>query len=63
MKNTKSMVAFIATTVLFWLFLGLIGYAVSDATFKECLSSMPMILIMFIFGWIPGVFVLNDLDN
>ena len=61
MKSTKTMLALIATFLTTWLFLGLIGYLVSDITYKECLTSNDLIFLMVIFGWVPSVIVWIDL--
>jgi hypothetical protein len=61
MKSTKAMLGFIIATTLTWLFLGFIGYISSDASYKECIGSSPMALLMFIVGWIPGVVVMYDI--
>ena len=63
MKNTKLMLAVIATFLITWCVLGSIGYLLSDLQFKECLICAPTILIMFIVGWIPAIIVGNDVDK
>lgn len=63
MKNTKVMLAAIATFLLTWLSLGLIGYLLSDCYFKYCMTHPGTIAIMLVFGWIPAVVVADDLKE
>lgn len=59
------LVSFIGTTLLTWLLLGTIYYMFSsnNIAFKEACTSSGIILLMFLFGWIPGVIVLTDLEK
>ena len=64
MKHTKLMLAGITTFLLTWLFIAVVGYLISnDYTIKQCLTSTATIMIMLMFGWLPIVPVLNDLDK
>jgi len=63
MKSTKLMLAFIATFLITWCVIGLIGYLLSDLSYKECMSHTAMIYIMFLLGWIPGLIICSDLDK
>ena len=63
MKNTIKMLAFVATLLMTWMGLALIGWALSDLTFKACASHGGTLMIMMIFGWIPALLVLIDLDE
>lgn len=64
MKNTKIMILTIVSFIITYLSVGFIGWVLScDATYVECLRSIPLIIIMFTFGWIPAIVVSNDLDK
>jgi hypothetical protein len=65
MKDSKIMLAIIATFLLTWLFVAGIGYCItgSDVTFKECFSYPGTILGMFIVGWVPSAIVGADLSD
>jgi len=63
MKNTKIMIAVIVTAIVTWLMITCIGYFVSDVSFKEVSRSSAVLLIMFLFGWIPSVIVGCDIDE
>jgi hypothetical protein len=63
MKSTKIMLAVVATFLITWCVLGLIGWFVSDLSFRECLTHGGTIGCMLIFGWLPSVIVGTDLDN
>ena len=63
MKTTKIMVAVIATFLITWTVVGLIGYLLSDITYKECMANGGTLMFMFIFGWIPCVIVGADLNE
>ena len=63
MKLTKIMLAVIATLLITGIVLGLIGYLVSDLSFKECLKHDAMIYFMLILGWVPAIFVGSDVQE
>ena len=63
MKSTKIMLAVIATFLITWIVMGLIGWLLSDLAFRDCLTCVPTIMLMLIFGWIPAVFVGSDLSE
>ena len=63
MKSTKIMLAVIVTTLITWTVMGLIGWCVSDLSFKECMSNGGTLMLMLIFGWIPAFFVGIDLND
>jgi hypothetical protein len=63
MKNTKVMLAAIATFLLTWLSLGTIGYLLSDCYFEYCMTHPATLMIMLVFGWIPSVVVADDLKG
>jgi len=61
MKNSLKVFMWFSTTILTWLTLSFIVYCLSDEiTFKEIMRSNPMILIMLIFGWAPGLLVAEE---
>ena len=64
MKATKTMLAFVATMLITWLFLGFIFY-LCDGTlsFREACTHGGVALLMLTFGWIPSMIVCIDLDE
>lgn len=63
MKQTKIMLAIIATILLTWCVIGLIGYLLSDLSYKQCMTHGGTLMFMLIFGWIPSIIVGEDLDK
>ena len=63
MKTTKIMLAVIATFLITWCVVGIIGYLLSDFSYRECMNDCGTVLFMLIFGWIPCVIIGADLDN
>lgn len=63
MKNTKIMLAVIATILVTWLGLSGFVYWLSDISYREVVVNHGIITIMFVVGWIPSVIVAYDLDN
>ena len=63
MKTTKIMLAVIATTLITWCVMGLIGYLLSDCSYKECMTHGGTLMLMLIFGWMPSVIVACDLND
>jgi hypothetical protein len=63
MKGTKMMLAIIVTLTLTAMTFGLIGYLLSDLTYKQCMQDPAVLLCMLVFGWIPSVVVSIDLDK
>ena len=63
MKSTKIMVAVIAAFLITWTVIGLIGYLLSDGTYKECMTNGGTLMFMLIFGWIPSVILGIDLRD
>ena len=63
MKQTKIMLAVIASLLLTWMSFGLIGYLLSDATYRECMTHGAMLFFMIGFGWIPSVIIGYDLND
>jgi hypothetical protein len=62
MKDTKIMLAVVATFLSTWTMFSLIGWLLSDnVTLRNCYTDVGTILTMFMFGWIPSVIVANDL--
>jgi hypothetical protein len=60
MKSTKIMLAIIATFLNTWCVLGLIGYLLSDLSFRDCLICGPTLVLMLVLGWIPALLVGRD---
>ena len=63
MKQSKIMLAVIATILLTWCVMGMIGYLLSDLSYKECMTHGGTLMSMMIFGWIPSVILGADLDK
>ena len=63
MKSTKIMLAVIATFLTTWCVMGLIGYLLSDLSYKDCMTNGATLMLLLIFGWIPGVIIGQDLDD
>lgn len=63
MKTTKIMLAIIATFLSTWALASLIGYGISDLSYRDCFTNGGTLMFMFIFGWIPSVIVGGDLDK
>jgi hypothetical protein len=63
MKSTKIMLAVLATLLIVWCTIGLIGWMLSDLSYKECMTHGGTLMLMLIFGWIPSIIVGADLDK
>lgn len=63
MKQTKIMLAVIATFLSTWCVLGLIGYLLSDLSFRDCLICEPTMILLLILGWIPAILVGDDVNK
>ena len=63
MKNTKLMLVSITTFAITYLLIGLIGYLLSNFSYRECLLSAPTIVSMLIYGWIPALVVGIDFEK
>ena len=63
MKSTKIMLAVIATFLTTWCVMGMIGYLLSDLSYKECMTHGATLMLLLIFGWIPGVIIGDDMDK
>lgn len=63
MKTTRIMLAVIATLTLTAMFFGLIGYLLSDLTYKQCMQDPAVWIAMVVIGWIPAVIIGTDLEE
>jgi hypothetical protein len=63
MKSTKIMLAVIATILITWCVMGLIGWMLSDLSYRDCMTHTATIMLMFLIGWIPSIIVGADLDK
>ena len=63
MKSTKIMLAVIATFLITWCVMGLIGWCLSDLSFRDCLTHGATLLLMLLLGWIPAIIVGNDVHD
>lgn len=57
------MLAVIATFLITWCVMGLIGWCISDLLFKECLTHGGTLMLLMIVGWIPAVLVGIDVND
>lgn len=57
------MVAVIATILITWCVMGLIGYLLSDLSYRECMTHGATLMLMLVFGWVPSIIVGADLDK
>ena len=63
MKSTKIMLAFIATLLLTWCVMGLIGWILSDLSYKQCMTHNGTLMLMLIVGWMPAIIVGSDVND
>ena len=63
MKSTKIMLAVIATFLSTWCILGLIGYALSDLSLRDCLTHGGTLMVLLLIGWIPAIIVGSDYND
>ena len=63
MKSTKIMLAVIATFLITWCVMGLIGYLLSDLSFRDCMTHGATLMLMLLLGWIPAIIVGNDVND
>ena len=63
MKQTKIMLAVLATILLTWCVMGLIGWMLSDLSYRECMTNTGTLFLMLFIGWIPSIIVGADLDK
>jgi hypothetical protein len=63
MKSTKLMLAVIATFLITWCVMGLIGWCLSDLSFRECLTHGATLMLMLLLGWVPAIIVGNDVHD
>jgi hypothetical protein len=63
MKSTKIMLAVVATTFITWCVMGLIGYLLSDLSYRDCMTNTGTLFLMLFIGWIPSIIVGADLDK
>lgn len=63
MIKTKIMLAVIATFLTTWCVMGIIGYLLSDASYRECMIDGATLFLMLTIGWIPCLIVGIDVDD
>jgi hypothetical protein len=63
MKQTKLMLAVIATFLSTWCVMGLIGYLLSDLSFRDCMTHGATLMLLMIIGWIPASIVGYDVNE
>jgi len=57
------MLAVIATFIATWCLIALIGYLLSDTSFRDCMAHTATVMIMIVFGWLPCTIVGVDIDE
>jgi len=63
MKSTKLMLAVIATFLITWCVLGLIGYLLSDLSYRDCMTHGATLMLLMIIGWVPASIVGYDVNE
>ena len=63
MKSTIIMLAVLATILITWCVMGLIGYLLSDLSYRDCMTNTGTLFLMLFIGWIPSIIVGADLDK
>jgi hypothetical protein len=63
MKSTIVMLAVIATFIITWLLLSLLPYLLTDDTYKQACIEKPLLVCIFVLGWIPSLVIGIDLDE
>ena len=57
------MLAVLATILITWCVMGLIGYLLSDLSYRDCMTSGATLFLMLVLGWIPAIILGADLDK
>ena len=57
------MLAVLATVLITWCVMGLIGWMLSDLSYKECMTHGGTLMCMMLFGWIPSIIIACDIDK
>ena len=57
------MLAVIATFLSTWIVLGLIGWCLSDLSFRDCMTHGGTLMFLMFIGWIPAIIVGDDVNN
>ena len=57
------MLAVVATFLITWCVMGLIGWMLSDLSYRECMTNGGTMFCLLLFGWIPAVIVAADIDK
>jgi hypothetical protein len=63
MKSTKIMLAVLATLLITWCVIGLIGWMLSDLSYRDCMTNGGTLLLMLFLGWIPAIIVGADINE
>jgi len=63
MIKTKIMLAVIAAFLTTWCVMGLIGYLLSDLSYRDCMTNGATLMFLLIFGWIPSVIISYDMNE
>lgn len=57
------MLVVIVAFIITWLSIGLIGYLLSDTSYRDCILNRGTIMFMMVLGWIPAAVVGYDYDQ
>ena len=57
------MLAILATFLITWTVISLIGYALSDLSLRDCYTNGGTLMFMMIFDWVPSLMVKCDVDE
>ena len=57
------MLAVLATLLITWCVIGLIGWMLSDLSYRDCMTNGGTLLLMLFLGWIPAIIVGADINE
>ncbi len=63
MRTTKVMLAVLITFVMTCMLVGLVGYLLSDVSYRDCITNGGTIMFMMVLGWIPAAVVGYDYEQ
>jgi hypothetical protein len=63
MKSTKLMLAVIATFLITWCVMGLIGYLLSNLSYRDCMTHGGTLSMLLFIGWVPASIVGYDVNE
>lgn len=64
MKNTKLALIFLFSMIVSWLGFSIIWTIVSGLPYIETLRQPEQLVgVMFLYWWMPGIFIIHDLED